>query len=930
MQVAAVFTDRTRLDLQLSSQFLAAKTAEYKAYTAAQLAWIRQERKQLEFSASCMAPCIVMPASAVVQPDQLSPVVTLDLGKLVVSTTHLDSQSGTEVAYETNSIQVSGVELRLSRSNGDWSRGEFKSITHCDLALELQRCLVQHLVLPESRLKLRCVDGIRAELSPSDFSSIMKVANCLIGTDRPPAISAHHTSTTPAISDTLLDDSRSTHYISDSDGVLGAPAEEADSTDEDAIIVMPNRASVEITLECGPLMLALSDQDKLPLVQVEMSSVMCQSVVYPYHITAEIQTGHLVIDDQFVRTHADADVERFGKLFDSNEQSFKCTVTLNSRQAAAAALEDRPSLRRLNPEQLALVQQISEGADTSLMLVVKGIDINWNWQTIRAVMNAYVHHNPSFQSKSIQCNEGVEDLESAAAAAISIAREKLFDPVELGALDSKDLAQLTQLQAQVELGMLRAPREDRIALVLKQKVIHSAIAEYTKSIDKAASVIKIEFKIESVSLNLNNEAKGEQLLQCSMTTLDAAVRFGPAGTFGFSVSLGNLEVIDKHTVETQHPAVLGLCDSEAPSLLNLSFESFSKSESGYTSKLSGHLYAMQIVLVRSVLEPILEYGNEMILAPLVGQKVCAIEDSTQAKSATAAPPCLQTQIDLKIDAPHILVPVDASALDRFELLPGSITVKTVDSSSIVVQFDATSLKAYHGTAQTTLFSFDMELGVVQTPRVDDRPAKIAVSAKCSEIQLLVEKEMCGLVRDVIQYNLLHTSATAALQTHLQSPSISFSQEVVDFEQTTFEAQLWLPNLGVQLTAEHEQISLIQFSSINIRLSNSSNETSVQLNSEKLIVIDQLQPIDSDFGQLVRGSDVSISGTDCPSQCLDVSFRSTPIETSITVALQDIFVEWNHKTVSSVMCLLMQEATQFQTLLADTAAVSVQEPGSTNS
>ena len=83
-------------------------TAEYRAYTEAQLAWIRQERGQLDFSASCMAPCFVLPASVTVNQDEDSPILTLDLGKLEVSTSQFDDEAEQleSVAYEANTLKV--------------------------------------------------------------------------------------------------------------------------------------------------------------------------------------------------------------------------------------------------------------------------------------------------------------------------------------------------------------------------------------------------------------------------------------------------------------------------------------------------------------------------------------------------------------------------------------------------------------------------------------------------------------------------------------------------------------------------------------------------------------------------------------------------------------------------------------------------------
>ena len=104
--MAAVFTDTSRLSLQLSSQFLASKTAEYKAYTAAQLAWMKQERSQVDISAMCVAPCILVPSSAISIPEEAAPILMLDVGKLELSTSQFDENDADEAAYEANLLQV--------------------------------------------------------------------------------------------------------------------------------------------------------------------------------------------------------------------------------------------------------------------------------------------------------------------------------------------------------------------------------------------------------------------------------------------------------------------------------------------------------------------------------------------------------------------------------------------------------------------------------------------------------------------------------------------------------------------------------------------------------------------------------------------------------------------------------------------------------
>ena len=103
-----MFTDTSKINLQLSSQFLASKVSEYKAYSAAQLAWMRKERTQLNVIASLHAPCIVLPAAA--NGDDESPVLALDLGQLEISTDQLGSASDS-VAYEANTLKVIHIAL---------------------------------------------------------------------------------------------------------------------------------------------------------------------------------------------------------------------------------------------------------------------------------------------------------------------------------------------------------------------------------------------------------------------------------------------------------------------------------------------------------------------------------------------------------------------------------------------------------------------------------------------------------------------------------------------------------------------------------------------------------------------------------------------------------------------------------------------------
>eukprot|EP00656_Telonema_subtile_P009218 TRINITY_DN14327_c0_g1_i1.p1 TRINITY_DN14327_c0_g1~~TRINITY_DN14327_c0_g1_i1.p1 ORF type:complete len:230 (-),score=52.91 TRINITY_DN14327_c0_g1_i1:23-712(-) len=202
---------------------------------------MRKEKSQLDLSASCMAPCIVMPASVRVLSNQESPVLTLDLGKLQLSTTQFGSSSE-EVAYESNSLQVSGVQLKLAPTIKAWSSGESQIVARCDLGLELQRCMVHHLTLPESRVKLQCAQGIHAELTPLDFGAIVLVVSRLTSKS---SLATEQANSFSGPLDTL----ESPDYANMSQSINSS----LETVHEAPAVILPARATLEVLLESGPL-----------------------------------------------------------------------------------------------------------------------------------------------------------------------------------------------------------------------------------------------------------------------------------------------------------------------------------------------------------------------------------------------------------------------------------------------------------------------------------------------------------------------------------------------------------------------------------------------------------------------------------------------------------------------------------------------------
>ena len=169
--------------------------------------------------------------------------------------------------------------------------------------------MVRHLTLPGARLKLKCAEGIHGQLSPSNFIDILTVAASLNSTpkqedlDQDAPLSPLPSTTVP---DLVLDSA--------------APGE--DDVQSASVLPLPDRVSLELTLDCGPLTLALSDKKQNELITFEISGLKSKASVYPYHSVILVQVGHMIAHDQFVLTHelpsTGSDIKPFTKLLDSN------------------------------------------------------------------------------------------------------------------------------------------------------------------------------------------------------------------------------------------------------------------------------------------------------------------------------------------------------------------------------------------------------------------------------------------------------------------------------------------------------------------------------------------------------------------------------------------------------------------------------------
>lgn len=809
-------------------------------------------------------------------------------------------------------LQVAKIRLRLSPSIHDWSQGNSHSIAECNMSLELQRCLVQHLTLPEMRLKLKLPDGVHANLCPSDRNLITAVLNTL--TSSPTVTITPSSSSGPAGIISAVE-----HTVDSTQYAVAAAGEDNNFSDAPRV-ALPDRASLEVTVESGPLLLVLNDCNQASLVRLELSSLNCSASVLPYHTIIDVGGGHLIAHDEYVLTHtipADGDIKPFCTLLQTNQKSFSCQVQLNSRVTASAALTNSQLTRGLSTEQVQMIEQIAGASDTVIAMDMKDIVLNWNWQSIDAVMKAYVHRASKEQFLS--------DVNSTP----DFTRSEILSDTECAILASKDVTQMHALLAKVQLEMLQVPRKERKALKFKQQVIDQEIALVTASLssEETPTTTQIDFKLESVALNLNNEVSCQQLLQASISTLDASMCFEPQEQFKLSASLGNLEVIDKSTPDTKHTTVLGLWDSGAPSLLKIDFKALGKQESanvGYSSRLTGHLYTMRLVLVRSTLEPVMEYFTNRMVGPLIGETLVN-EDSNEAIYETVDTPAaapLPMRFDIVIDTPHILVPACASSTDRLELQPGSLRIQNLDSEGALadifqVNFENTSLEAWRGDQKTTLFDFDMEVNIVRSLAVEGLPEKLAVVVICTEIQLLIQPEITELFRDIIQHNLMQTVATLDL---LKSSSDIAVATVSSGAQTpssnsafNFELDITMPKLALQCTADLQPLISMHLEATHLALNISNNAIEFTVTSQKFTIQDQTQPNDSDFGQLVH-SDEHDSG-DQNHQRLAIVFTSSDQANHLSVSLQDLSVEWNHKTLTSVVRLLILEAAEFQKLSA---------------
>eukprot|EP00658_Telonema_sp_P-2_P072831 TRINITY_DN61925_c0_g1_i1.p2 TRINITY_DN61925_c0_g1~~TRINITY_DN61925_c0_g1_i1.p2 ORF type:complete len:110 (-),score=38.67 TRINITY_DN61925_c0_g1_i1:104-433(-) len=96
------------------------------------------------------------------------------------------------------------------------------------------------------------------------------------------------------------------------------------------------------------------------------------------------------------------------------------------------ALKTVAKLKGLSQEQVEMIQSITEQADVIMSMHMTSLEINWNWRTIAAVMNAYVHNTPH-EITSIPAATAAED-------SLSVLGENLLTAEERVVLSSQDLA----------------------------------------------------------------------------------------------------------------------------------------------------------------------------------------------------------------------------------------------------------------------------------------------------------------------------------------------------------------------------------------------------------------------------------------------------------------------------------------------------------
>ena len=258
-------------------------------------------------------------------------------------------------------LQMTGLELRLSPNFSAWLQDNHEVLAQCSLDLQLERCLVLHETLPEAKIGLQLTDGLHANLSATQFDSIMKVVNGL---------------TTKADTQAAGTCCHLTKHASDrvvAAGVAGPlspfnTVEHDLSTiaDEevDLMPVMPHRSSLEIHIATGPITLALGGRDGSALLLCQVSGLECDAQVKPYVTSLVVRAGHMVVIDRFLKDHppTEGDITVFEELLNTREQSFSCEVVLNDRTAAAAALKD---IRNETAEQRKAREALMEDSEDS-------------------------------------------------------------------------------------------------------------------------------------------------------------------------------------------------------------------------------------------------------------------------------------------------------------------------------------------------------------------------------------------------------------------------------------------------------------------------------------------------------------------------------------------------------------------------------------
>ena len=476
-------------------------------------------------------------------------------------------------------------------------------------------------------------------------------------------------------------------------------------------------------------------------------------------------------------------------------------------------------------------------------------------------------------------------------------------------LDSKDLAAMNNLLMAMQRQLINLPKKERKKLRVRVQVVDLAIQEHQRVLaaQQTASLVEVNFKLEGVTLHLNDEVVAKKFMSCAMKTLEVALRFDPRGKMTVDATLGDLRVTDLSNPDTQYPTILGLCDSQvnelifgvcrtgactapshsadaallhvclnplaallwqAPSLLSLRFVK----EGSDIGKLTGHLYSVKLVMLRVVLEPMIAYFLDRFLEPLMGStdstQQQALEASTSTSNAASAmePPI---HFDLAIDSPVVVLPVSQKSADRVELSPGAARVRdscngelerqspsAEEVSFLCVGIENANLKMFRGDDEATLFAFDMQVALLTSANGGAAHLLLAASGLscvcvsgmridivCPSIQLLIAAEMCELVRDIIQHNLMQTAELRIDDAAQLAAAVASSpgKAAAAAAAGTLRVQISLEELQLQLEENSTQLALCKLDCTEMDFAMfPDDKMTFELSSKAFTVQDQLQ------------------------------------------------------------------------------------------